>query len=153
MQEALDSSQWRLTDTIGTFSVFKATSVRPSVWLATGWTGSLSHVRNAAYGDTWVEVRARSAVTLDRSMEYLPGWRATALNSKTGKSETLQVTANGLIQQVVVPSGDWTVHFHYHAPHIEISLAASVAGTLLIIGAGVYLVIDERKRRADKVRS
>jgi hypothetical protein len=58
-----------------------------------------------AYGDTWVDVDATTPVTLVRSMAYLPGWRATALNTTTGKSEALKVTRDGLIQQVTCPSG------------------------------------------------
>jgi hypothetical protein len=153
MQEALDSSQWHLAHTIGTFSVFRATNVRPSVWLDTFNGGTAGHVKNAANGDTWVSVHAYQRVTLVRSMAYLPGWRATALNSVTGKSEALKVSRNGLVQQVTVPKGVWVVHFHYHAPYIEVSLAASVLGTVLIIGVGAYLVVDERRRRGDKVRS
>ena len=53
-------------------------------------------------------------------MAYLPGWRATALNVTTGKSEALTVTRDGLIQDVTVPGGSWRVHFHYHAPYIEL---------------------------------
>ena len=30
LQEALDSTQWRLSETIGTYSVFKAVTVRPT---------------------------------------------------------------------------------------------------------------------------
>jgi hypothetical protein len=153
MQEALDSSTWRLTDTVGTFSVFKAETVKPPVWLAASSNGTVSHVKNAAWGDTWVDVNAHSAVTLVRSMDYLPGWRATAVNMKTGTSEALKVTRNGLIQQVTVPSGEWRIHFHYHAPHIELGLAGSLAGSGLVIAVGAYLVIDERRRREDKVRS
>jgi hypothetical protein len=153
MQEALDSSQWRLSDTVGTFSVFKATNVRPSVWLETFDGGTAGHVKNAANGDTWVSVHAYGPVTLVRSMAYLPGWRATALNSTTGKSEALKVTRNGLVQQVTVPKGVWVIHFHYHAPYIEVSLAASLVGVVLIIGVGAYLLVDDRRRRKDKVRS
>ncbi|MEO9181312.1 MAG: hypothetical protein ABI298_06650, partial [Acidimicrobiales bacterium] len=35
-QEALDSPEWRLADTVGTVSIFKATTLRPPVWLAPG---------------------------------------------------------------------------------------------------------------------
>ena len=153
MQEALDSHRWHLTDTVGTFSVFRAETVKPTVWLAPPSHGSLSHVRNVAYGDTWVDVHAITTVTLVRSMAYLPGWRATALNMQTGKSEALKVSRNGLIQQVTMPKGKWSVHFHYHAPYIEVSLAASIVGVVLIIGVGAYLLVDERRRREDKVRS
>ena len=153
MQEALDSSYWQLSDTVGTLSVFKALTVKSSVWLTSPSSGTISHLDDAAYGDTWVTVHATSPVTLVRSMAYLPGWRATALNTTSGKSEALEVSRNGLIQQVSVPIGDWNIHFHYHAPYIEVSLAASIVGSVLIIGVGVYLVVDERRRREDKVRS
>jgi hypothetical protein len=153
MQEALDSSKWQLTNTVGTFSVFKATAVRPSVWLTSTTNGTLSHVKNVAYGDTWVDVHATAPVTLVRSMAFLPGWRATALNMATGTNVALKVTRDGLIQQVSVPSGDWRVHFHYHAPYIELSLAASVVGVGVIVGVGLYLIVDVRRRREDKVRS
>jgi hypothetical protein len=153
MQEALDRSSWRLSATVGTFSVFKAVKVMPSVWLTPSSLGAVSHVKNVAYGDTWVDVHAPANVTLIRSMAYLPGWRATALNSTTGKSEALNVSRDGLIQRVTVPKGDWVIHFHYHAPYIELSLAASVVGVVFILGVGAYLVVDERRRRGDKVRA
>jgi hypothetical protein len=153
MQEALDSSFWHLSNTVGTFSVFKADTVQPSVWLTSYANATVSHVKNVAYGDTWVTVHATSPVTLVRSMAYLPGWRATALNTRTGKSVALKVTRNGLIQQVVVPSGPWQIHFHYHAPYIEVSLAASMVGVVLLLGVGIYLVIDLRRRREIKVRT
>jgi uncharacterized integral membrane protein len=52
-----------------------------------------------------------------------------------------------------VPSGTWRIHFHYHAPYIEVSLAASIVGVVLLVGVGLYLVVDVRRRREDKVRS
>ncbi len=152
MQEALDGPNWRLKDTVGTFSVFKAGYVQRSVSL-TSSNGTVSHVKNVAYGDTWVDVHAHGPVTLVRSMAFLPGWRATALNTTTGKSQALKVSRNGLVQQVTVPSGQWRIHFHYHAPYIEVGLAASTVGVILILGVGLYLFVDDRRRRADKVRS
>jgi hypothetical protein len=153
-QEALDSNQWRLVDTIGTFSIFDARTVKPSAWLAQpSFGGTVSHVRNASWGDTWANVRADASVTLVRSTAYLPGWHATALNTTTGKSVNLAVTRHGLIQQVVVPKGEWRVHFHYHAPYIELGLSASIVGGLLVIATVAYLWVDERRRRNDKVRA
>jgi hypothetical protein len=153
MQEALDRYEWRLADTVGTVSIFKARTVKPTVWLTRPLNGSLSHVKNVAYGDTWVNVHASTPVTLARSMAYLPGWRATALNTDTGKSQALPVWRDGLIQEVTVPKGDWQIHFHYHAPYIEVGLAASIVGSVLIVVAGVYLFVEDRRRREDKVRS
>ena len=39
-----------------------------------------------------------------------------------------------------MPKGEWTIHFHYHAPYIELGLTASTVGVVLIIGVGAYLV-------------
>ena len=152
-QEALDSSQWHLVNTIGTFSVFKAATLRPPDWLRLPTTGSITHVRNASWGDTWVSLHSTSPVTLVRSTSYLPGWRATALDVATGKNTSLSVQRNGLIQQVTVPAGTWVVHFHYHAPYIELGLGASLVGGALMIVLVSYLVADERRKRNDKVRS
>jgi hypothetical protein len=152
-QEALDSPAWHLVNTIGTFSVFKATTVRPPDWLRLPTTGAITHVRNASWGDTWVSLHAASPVTLVRSTSYLPGWRATALNVTTGKNTSLSVHRDGLIQQVAVPAGTWVVHFHYHAPYIELGLGASLGGGALLIVIVSYLFADERRKRNDKVRS
>jgi hypothetical protein len=151
-QEALDGYGWRLTDTVGTVSIFKATTVRAPVWLAPGTTNAnVSKIRSAAWGDTWVNVRAVDAVTIVRSTAYLPGWRATALNLKTGASRSLTVKRNGLVQQVTVPSGTWQIHFHYHAPYIELSLTSTIVAFLLLFAVGGYLIVEDRRKREDKV--
>ncbi len=152
-QEALDGSQWRLVNTLGTFSVFKAKTVRGPDWLRLPTTGAITHVRNASWGDTWVSLHAAAPVTLIRSTSYLPGWRVTALNVATGENSTLLVQRNGLIQQVTVPAGTWVVHFHYHAPYIELGLGASLGGGGLLVVMVSYLIADERRKRNDKVRS
>lgn len=152
-QEALDSPQWRLVNTIGTFSVFKAKTVKPADWLRLPTSGAITHVRNASWGDAWVTLHAAAPVTLIRSTSYLPGWRVSALNQSTGKDTTLLVQRNGLIQQVTVPAGNWVVHFHYHAPYIELGLGASLGGGALLIVVVSYLFADERRRRNDKVRA
>lgn len=152
-QEALDSPEWHLVNTIGTFSIFKAKTVKPSAWLRLPTNGAITHVRNATWGDTWVSLHATAPVTLVRSTSYLPGWRATALNVTTGKNTSLAVQRNGLIQQVTVPAGTWVVHFHYHAPYIELGLGSSLGGGALLIVIVSYLFADERRKRNDKVRS
>lgn len=147
-QEALDSSAWRLTKTVGNISIFRSTSIRPPAWLAPGATNAkVSRIHSAIWGDTWVNVRTDRTVALIRSMAYLPGWRATAFNLKTGASRPLSVRRNGLIQQVSVPPGTWTIHFHYHAPYIELGLATTTMGFLSLFGvAGLLIVVDRRKR-------
>ncbi len=151
-QEALDGSGWRLAGTVGTVSIFKATTLRPAVWLEPGGVNAnVSRIRSAPWGDTWVNVRADHSVTLVRSTAYLPGWRATALNVKTGASESLTVQRNGLVQQVVVPPGTWQIHFHYHAPYIELSLTSTIVAFLLLFGVGGFLIVEDRRKHEDKV--
>jgi hypothetical protein len=45
------------------------------------------------------------------------------------------------------------VHFHYHAPYIELGLVASLGGGALLIVLVSYLFADERRKRNDKVRA
>lgn len=131
-QQALSNSRWRLDRTIDGVAFFKATSLRPEVWLGTNLsTAKVLHVRDASWGDSWVSVRTESATVLKRSVAWLPGWRATAVEVATGRTQVLPVVRSGLIQQVEVPKGEWTIHFHYHAPYIELSLLASAVGAML----------------------
>jgi hypothetical protein len=152
-QLALSTSSWRLATTVGTLAVFRANHVLGPDWLEHRAKGSrVTKVRSALWGDSWVSVRTSSPVTLVRSMAYLPGWRATAVNDSTGLSIALTVRRSGIVQAVTVPAGRWTVHFHYHAPYIEMGLVVSIASTLLW-GAGGTLLWRRRRGRNDKVRS
>jgi hypothetical protein len=154
MQLAFDTSSWRLSDTIGTFSIFKAVHVLPPDWLSsTSKIGRITSIRSASWGDSWVGVTTSGPVVLKRSESFLPGWRATALNEKTGQSLDLSVTRSGLIQKVTVPAGEWTVHFHYHAPYIEVSFIVTLASVMALIGAATSLSLTARRKRGGKVHS
>jgi hypothetical protein len=85
-------------------------------------------------------------------MEWIPGWRATALNLATGKVEKLHVVRSGLIQQVIVPPGMWKVHFHYHAPFIDVGLVGSVGGTLALLVSILLVRGWVPRRRKGKVK-
>ncbi len=131
-QLAIATSKWHLTSTEDTFSVFKAkTSLIPRAWLTTTSAGSVTNIRTAIWGDAWVSVSLTKASALERSEAYLPGWRATAVNSTTGRIVQLKVQRTGLIEKVDVPEGTWVIHFHYRAPYIEVSTAASAASIVL----------------------
>lgn len=152
-QLALDSAKWRLTSTQDTFSVFKATSLVPRAWLTTPSAGTVTKVRTAEWGDAWVSVTLHAASALERSEAYLPGWRASAVNDSTGTVEQLKVTRAGLIEKVDVPAGKWVIHFHYHAPYIEVSTAASAASLALWLGVSSALLITRRRKHRTKVLS
>jgi hypothetical protein len=152
-QMALSTSGWHLTHTVGTFAVIRAWHVLPADWLNNASLGRITKIRTVAWGDSWVSVTAKSPVVLTRSKAYLPGWRATALNVKTGASQELSVQRSGLIQKVDVPAGKWIVHFHYHAPYIEVSLAISFVSVVAMIAVSTFLIVTDRRRRKGKVLS
>jgi len=151
-QLAISSSAWRLTSTTDKFSVFKAVRLRPRVWLVgSSSNGTVSNIHGASWGDTWVSVALTASSVIERSEAYLPGWRATALNDVTGKSVDLNVHRAGLIESVRVPKGKWTIHFHYHAPYIEVSVAAAAASLILLLGVASAYVVKRRRRSNAKV--
>ncbi|HEV2427772.1 MAG TPA: hypothetical protein VGS61_06105, partial [Acidimicrobiales bacterium] len=144
---ALASPDWRLSSSAGGYQVFRATSVAPPAWLVgEGVASRVTSVRTATWGDSWVGVDAVGGpVTLVRSMAYLPGWRATATDA-AHRSVDLTVDRHGLVQSVRVPPGQWTVHFHYHAPHIEVGLAVSAGAAVLWLAAAAVLWSRARRR-------
>jgi hypothetical protein len=150
-QLAVATSKWKLTSTEDTFSVFKATSLDPRAWLVAPSSGSVTKIRTAEWGDSWVSVTLNAPGALERSEAYLPGWRATAVNATTGKVEQLKVMRAGLIEKVDVPKGRWVIHFHYHAPYIEVSTAASAISVVLWLGVAGGLLIRKRRKRTAKV--
>jgi hypothetical protein len=153
-QMALSTSQWHLTHTVGTYAVIRAAHVLALDWLSGSSTASrITKIRSAAWGDSWVSLTASSPLVLTRSEAYLPGWRATALNVKTGVSKELKVERSGLIQKVDVPAGTWIVHFHYHAPYIEVSLLISFVSVVTAIGVSTFLLLTGRRKRKSKVLS
>ncbi len=146
-QHALSTSSWHLTSVHDTIAVFQSASVRAPDWLAGPSQGSsIRSIRDASWGDSWVTLHATAPTTLVRSFAYLPGWRASAVNTRTGQHRDLLVRRDGLVQRVRVPAGTWTVHFHYHAPYIETGLIGS---TLSVFGWLVLtLVMWRRSLRA-----
>jgi hypothetical protein len=152
-QLALSTTSWHLTSTQDGFSVLKAKSILPEAWLTSPSSGRVTKIRSASWGDTWVSVSLNTATVLERSEAYLPGWRATALNATTGKSVQLKVHRSGLIESVQVPKGTWTIHFHYHAPYIEVSTVVSAGSLVLLLGAATGLALQRRRRHNAKVLS
>jgi hypothetical protein len=151
-QQALSSPAWNLEKTSDSLAYFQATSVRPSAWLGShADTSRITAIEDATWGDSWVTVAATHPTVLKRSMEWIPGWHATATNVSTGVTVKLHVVRSGLIQQVIVPPGTWKIHFHYHAPWIDVGLLGSVGGSLALLVAFVVLRGGFTRRRKDKV--
>jgi hypothetical protein len=148
---AIATSKWHLTSTEDTFSVFKATKLIPRAWLTIASAGKVTDIRTATWGDAWVSVTLAKPSALERSEAYLPGWRATAVSATTGRVIQLKVHRAGLIEKIDVPKGKWVIHFHYHAPYIEISVAASAVSLALLIAVALWCLVQRRRRRNSKV--
>lgn len=148
---AVSSAKWRLSSTMGDVQVFRPTHLLPPAWLVhPNHGGAVTSVRTSQWGDAWVNVHTSHPRVLERSEAYLPGWRATAHNVKSGANLELKVERAGLIQRVLVPTGTWRIHFHYDAPNVEEGLGVSFVGVVAFVGA-LYLIW--RRRRFDKVSS
>ncbi len=146
-QVPLASPAWRLVATTPFYSVFRATSVQPAQWLEGDAAGSaITHTSNQPWGDELITVRATRDVALVRSVAWLAGWRATATSVDSTNSRSLRVLRHGLIQGVAVPPGNWIIHFHYHAPYIELGLVVSIAALALFLLVVIVIVRPKVRR-------
>ncbi len=143
-QDVVSSSAWRLTTTTDDYAVFTATSLLPPQWLeGAAATAAITAHRSASWGDEWITVHTPARVTLVRSVAWLSGWRADLVNQTTGATESATVRVDGLIQKISVPAGTWVIHFHYHAPYVELGLLVSIAASLLFVVA-VFVIVRPR---------
>ncbi len=148
-QEAVARSPWRLSSTMQEVGIFTATTLISEFELERPDVGaSLTNSRVASWGDGWITVNAAKHVGVIRSMAYLPGWRATARNLDTGAITQLPVSRHGLVQSVVVEKGRYEIHFHYHAPYIELSFIVSVVSWTLLGVSAIWLL--RLRRRASR---
>ncbi len=105
---ALSTSRWRLASTPGTYSIFRATHVRPADWLvgADRRPDASTKIRNAAWGDSWVSVtRIARSSSCARWRTCRAGARPRSTR-RPAHSVELTVTRHGLVQGVHVPPGD-----------------------------------------------
>ncbi len=148
-QQVVDNGNWVPRTESGDVTVFWARHVRPAQWVAHPGSGTVTHVRQGSWGDSWVTMVSHGGnSTLMRATAWLPGWRATAVNDLTGEVRPLPVRRHGLIQAVSVPAGTWTVHFHYHAPYIVLGLSLSVACSVALLA--VWWADLTKRRRINR---
>lgn len=151
LQGHLQSPRWVFVGRIGPYAAFKNTEIRGLAWLQptrahTPDTRAIARGRVIVYRgaatDTQVmRVRNPTTAILARSEAYAAGWYVT-IASAGGPSRTVtqKVHRFGLIQEVVLPPGDWTVTWRYRPHSIERSLIVSGVGlALLIVGIAVAL--------------
>ena len=153
-QDAITSlaSSWSMTASFGGLTVFNYLDPIVPTKLVGKVSGSrLVSTQSSAWGDELDVVTATKYVTLTKSMAYLPGWRATALNLSTHQIQQLPIFRRGLILSTRVPTGKWQVHWHYHAPYIELGLAATVVSGVLWLFAAIFVLTGIRSRGRTKV--
>lgn len=137
---ALSSPRWRLRTTIDDVQSFVSTTVMPRMWLQHPVPGArVSSVRTSSWGDAWAMVSSPRPVVVVRSEAFLPGWRVTARNPRTGESVSEPVTRQGLVQRVRLPAGTWEIHYRYDAPYHEVGLVVSSVAFVSYVGLGWFL--------------
>jgi hypothetical protein len=153
-ESALGNGRWTFSGVVGSLSIFRATTVQPSLVIRASFRGAYAVSQHSAnWGDEWVHAYSPSSFVMTRSVAFLPGWLATATNPVTHRTVTLSVTQSDLIQRIAVPAGTWDIHFHYHAPHIEAGVITSSASLGLLILALWALRPRWRPRNGTKVFS
>jgi hypothetical protein len=158
-------SHWRFVRTLGSFGVFANTRARGWAWATDGRGGapgsdtSVAAVAPSTDGDQTITVRTATPVDLVRSMSFTPGWHATSRSldggARAGSTQSLGVTADGLVQQVVLPAGDWAVTFTYRPSSAVAALVVSALAGVLMLGwlvVDLGLVLAGRRRRRQGVR-
>ncbi len=157
MQYGVDASHWRYVGTLGPFGAFVNLRARGWAWTSGPVGGSpaagtaVTAGPPAADGSQSIGVRAAAPVDLVRSMSWTPGWQASArpvgANHATA-ARSLVVRADGIVQQVALPAGDWTVTFSYRPASATAGIVVSaVVVALLLAGAVVDVVLVVRARR------
>jgi|GEM_PF-231328 len=155
-QNALDGKAWKLTGVDGGLEIFHLVrSPRPHVVLV--GTGSQSRVVSSSTAITGTEtdvIQATTQGTLIRSVEYLPGWKATLTSLKGAAPRNESVTQHGIIQQITVPEGEWNVVFSYQAPQLKLGAAITAASSLAFGGLVLFFLYwpmaQRKRRRADE---
>ena len=158
MQYGVNLPRWRFAGTIGAFGVFQNTE-------AHGWARARAPgggpptpgttVTGSAPGPGGggeIVVHATSAVILERSVAWSPGWRATVrpLGAPGVPVSQVAVDRDGVIQTVGLPrAGDYQVTFTYAPAPARAGLAvsAAAAAAALLWGALEWLGAIRRRRR------
>jgi hypothetical protein len=147
LRDVLVPPHWVLTGYDGSFAIYRNTRARGPLTLsalpgttlpgATLAGASVSEVSGPAPGPTRAGVSSPAGVRVVRSVAAIPGWTAT-WRPAGGRTVTLPVQADGVVQAVDVPPGTGTLTWHYAPPRLtaglSISLVALVA-LLLLCGA------------------
>jgi hypothetical protein len=162
LQQVVTEPHWVFTGALGAFGVFHNTDARGWAWLEPPSgapptaRSTVSAAAPGSMGGQDIVVHATSAVVLDRSESWSPGWQATlqplspARSARpAGPPEPATVMPDGILQRVDIPAaGDYRVTFTYAPTSARAGLLVSAiaAGALLVWGA-VELVGGWRRRQ------
>jgi hypothetical protein len=158
MQYGVNLPRWRFAGTIGAFGVFQNTE--PHSWARARAPGggpptpgtTVTGSAPGPGGGGEIVVHATSAVILERSVAWSPGWRASvrSLGAPATPVSQVAVARDGVIQTVGLPrAGDYQVTFTYAPAPAAAGLAvsAAAAAAALLWGAIEWLGAARRRRR------
>jgi hypothetical protein len=150
MQNSLDAPQWTYAGTIGPFTAFTNHRARGGAWLEplagrrSTDGGSVRIVSRSNTAPTIMSVSSPRGAILVRSEEYAHGWTARLRPVDGGPTIILPVGQNGLIEQVMIPPGKFTVTWRYAPTGLLVGLVFSGFGGATLLG---IVVVSIRRRR------
>ncbi|MFZ2059121.1 MAG: hypothetical protein WAV54_17100 [Acidimicrobiales bacterium] len=152
----LTAPHWMAAGTIGPFAVFSNRRARGAFSLS-GRSGDLGGdlqvrvIRSSPWTPTeTVAVTSPAPATIARSVADIPGWSANV--ERDGRTRTIPLHRDGLVQSFAVPKGRTVVTFTYKAPGLRAGLLASALGiaAMLLLGLDVLAGRIWRRRRRDR---
>jgi len=156
----LTAPHWVAAGTIGPFAVFSNRRARGPFWLPGHLGGAGGHLRvRVIRSSPWtptetVAVTSPAPAEVARSVADIPGWSATV--ERDGRTRTIPLHRDGLVQTFAVPKGRTVVTFTYKAPGLRAGLTASALGIAAMLLLGLDALVGpiwRRRRRAGPVKA
>jgi len=156
----LTAPHWVAAGTIGPFAVFSNRRARGPFWLSGHLGGAGGHLRvRVIRSSPWtptetVAVTSPAPAEVARSVADIPGWSATV--ERDGRTRTIPLHRDGLVQTFAVPKGRTVVTFTYKAPGLRAGLTASALGIAAMLLLGLDALVGpiwRRRRRAGPVKA
>jgi hypothetical protein len=109
--------------------------------------GVVRRVDLTSWGRETDAVTVRRPADLVRSEAFSVGWQARVHNTVTRRSVTLPVTRLGLVQDVHLDPGSYTVTWAYRPASVTAGLLCTLAGSLVVAGAAASWLWYRLRRR------
>lgn len=154
LDAALVPPHWTYAGRDGAFAVYRNLRARPPLTLEAvrgrGLGGAtVTRTAGPALAPTAARVASPHGVWVVRSMDATPGWRATwTPTDGRGRTVSLVVHRDGIVQSVRVPPGRGTLTWRYQAPGLVAGAALSGVAlvAVLALAAVAALAVVERRR-------